>query len=83
MVFDASFLKIKQIQLGYNIPKKILNKVGLSGLRAYASFDDWFTFTKYPGLDPETSGSNINSIALDASSYPISKKVVFGVNVSF
>ena len=83
MVFDASFFKIKQIQLGYNVPGKIIKKVGLSRLRAYVSFDDWFTFTKYPGLDPETSGNNINSIALDTGSYPISKKVVFGVNVSF
>ena len=85
MVFDASFFKIKQIQLGYNLPRSIVNKVKISNLRAYVSLDDWFTFTKYPGLDPETNGmeSNINSLALDYGNYPISKKVVFGVNVSF
>ncbi len=79
MVFDASFFKIKQIQLGYNIPKSIISKVKISNLRAYVSLDDWFTFTKYPGLDPETNGlnSNINSMALDYGNYPISKKVSF------
>jgi hypothetical protein len=85
MVFDASFFKIKQIQLGYNVPKSLTNKAKIANLRAYVSLDDWFTFTKYPGLDPETNGidSNINSLALDYGNYPISKKVVFGVNISF
>jgi TonB-linked SusC/RagA family outer membrane protein len=83
MVFDASFFKIKQIQLGYNVPSSLLRKVHIQRLRAFVSLEDWFTFTKYPGLDPETSGSNIEQIALDAASYPMSKKVVFGLNVSF
>lgn len=85
MVFDASFFKIKQIQLGYNVPKNIINKAWISSLRAYVSLDDWFTFTKYPGLDPETNGldSNINSLGIDYGNYPISKKIIFGVNVSF
>ncbi|NLD22545.1 MAG: SusC/RagA family TonB-linked outer membrane protein, partial [Bacteroidales bacterium] len=85
MIFDASFFKIKQIQLGYNLPNSILKKIQMSQLRAYVSLDDWFVFTKYPGLDPETSayGSSINSMAIDFGSYPISKKVVFGVNLSF
>ena len=60
-------------------------KAKITNLRAYVSFDDWFTFTKYPGLDPETNGldSNINSLGLDYGNYPISKKVVLGVNISF
>lgn len=84
-VFDASFFKIKQIQLGYNFPKKWLEKIAVSSLRAYVSLDDWFTFTKYPGLDPETSdaGNNASGLGIDYGSYPISKKLVFGVNISF
>jgi len=84
-VYDASFFKIKQIQLGYNLPKSLLNKVALSSVRAYVSLDDWFTFTKYPGLDPETShaGSSASGLGIDYGSYPISKKLVFGVNLSF
>ena len=84
-VYDASFFKIKQIQLGYTLPRKLTQKVALSSLRLYVSLDDWFTFTKYPGLDPETShaGSSASGLGVDYGSYPISKKLVFGVNVSF
>ena len=84
-VYDASFFKIKQIQLGYTLPRKLVKKLAMSSLRAYVSLDDWFTFTKYPGLDPETShvGSSASGLGVDYGSYPISKKLVFGVNVSF
>ena len=84
-VYDASFFKIKQIQLGYTLPRKLVKKLAMSSLRAYVSLDDWFTFTKYPGLDPETShvGSAASGLGIDYGSYPISKKLVFGVNVSF
>ena len=84
-VYDASFFKIKQIQLGYTLPSKLTKKIAISSLRAYVSLDDWFTFTKYPGLDPETShaGSSASGLGVDYGSYPISKKLVFGVNVSF
>ena len=84
-VYDASFFKIKQIQLGYTVPRKLVKKIALSSLRAYVSLDDWFTFTKYPGLDPETShaGSSASGLGVDFGSYPISRKLVFGVNVSF
>ena len=84
-VYDASFFKIKQIQLGYTLPRKLVKKIAMSSLRAYVSLDDWFTFTKYPGLDPETShaGSSASGLGIDYGSYPISKKLVFGVNVSF
>ena len=84
-VYDASFFKIKQIQLGYTLPRKLVKKIAMNSLRAYVSLDDWFTFTKYPGLDPETShaGSSASGLGVDYGSYPISKKLVFGVNISF
>lgn len=85
MVFDASFFKVKQIQLGYTLPQSVLKKIKMSQLRAYVSLDDWFILTKYPGLDPESNGfsRNINGMALDTGTYPMSKKVVFGVNLAF
>ena len=55
MVYDGSFFKIKQIQLGYTLPKSLINKVFLSHARIYASLDDFFTFSKYPGFDPEAA----------------------------
>lgn len=84
-IFDASFFKIKQIQLGYSVPERLLKKVRIGSLRAYVSLDDYFTFTKYPGLDPETShaGTSAAGLGIDYGSYPIPKKLVFGVNVSF
>lgn len=83
-VFDGSYFKIKQIQLGYTIPSKISKKFFIDHCRAYVSLDDFFTFTKYPGLDPETASHNSTSaIGIDSGNYPSSKKVVFGINVSF
>lgn len=84
-VYDASFFKIKQIQFGYSLPKSFIKKFGMSALRAYVSLDDFFTFTSYPGLDPEVShaGASTDGLGVDFGSYPISRKVVFGVNVSF
>ena len=84
-VYDASFFKIKQIQLGYTVPKKLVKHLKMSSLRAYVSLDDFVTITKYPGLDPEVShaGQEANGLGVDFGSYPMAKKVVFGVNVSF
>ena len=81
-VFDGSYFKIKQIQLGYNLPKNLLKQIGLSNLRLYCSLDDFFTFTKYPGFDPEFTSTG-SAMGLDMGSYPSSKKVVFGLNVAF
>jgi TonB-linked SusC/RagA family outer membrane protein len=81
-VIDGSYLKIKQIQLGYTVPTSFLNKFKVSDLRIYFSLDDFFTFTKYPGFDPEVIGSG-KSVGVDYGTYPTSKKLVFGVNIGF
>lgn len=81
-VFDGSYFKIKQIQLGYNLPKNLLKKVGMESLRVYGALEDFFTFTSYPGFDPEVTGVG-NALGVDKGSYPSSKKVVFGLNLSF
>jgi len=86
LVFDASFFKIKQIQLGYSVPKKCLSKVGLNSFRLYMSLDNFFTFTKYPGSDPETNAASTygnSALSVDYGGYPISRSVTCGVNVSF
>ena len=83
MVYDGSYFKIKQIQLGYTLPKPWLKKTYLSNLRLYCSLDDFFTFTKYPGFDPEASASSTSGMGIDKGGYPTSKKVVFGINVEF
>ena len=82
LVFDGSYFKIKQIQLGYTLPKGLLQKIRLSNLRVYMSLDDWFLFTKYPGFDPEVSMAG-NGLGLDYGQYPTTKKMVFGFNITF
>ena len=83
-VFDGSYFKIKQIQLGYTLPQSLLSKVHISSLRVFASLDDFFTFTKYPGFDPEMASTGAaNGIGFDKGSFPTSRKFVFGFNLSF
>jgi TonB-linked SusC/RagA family outer membrane protein len=84
VVFSGDYFKIKQIQLGYTLPKKWLKKIFISDLRVFASMDDWFVITKYPGFDPETASTGSTSgMGLDKGSYPNAKKMMFGVNLTF
>ena len=83
-LFKGDYFKIKQIQLGYTLPQKIAKKAMLSNLRVYVSLDDFFVFTSYPGFDPEVASTgSYNGIGIDKGSYPNSKKLLLGVNVSF
>ena len=83
-LFDGSFFKIRQMQLGYTIPQKITQKVFIKQLRMFVSLDDFFTFTSYPGMDPETATSgSASGRGVDIGAYPSMRKCMFGVNVSF
>ena len=63
---------------------KIYHKKGIiENLRAYVSLDDFFTFTSYPGLDPEIASRSGNNVGLDAGAYPTMRKMTFGLNVTF
>ena len=83
MIYDGSYFKIKQIQLGYTLPKNLLGKVGISHTRVYASLDDFFTFSGYPGFDPEAAANATTGMGVDKGAYPTSKKVVLGFNIEF
>ena len=83
-IFKGDYFKIKQIQLGYTLPKTYSKKVGVDNLRVYTSLDDYFLFTKYPGFDPETASTGAyNGGGIDKGSYPNAKRLIFGINVSF
>ncbi len=83
-LFKGDYFKIKQIQLGYTLPKKWINKAFISDLRAYVSMDDWFVFTKYPGFDPETASTgSASGRGLDKGAYPNARRLLVGVNISF
>lgn len=83
LVYDGSFFKIKQIQLGYTFPKNWMKKAFMNNFRIYASLDDFFAFTKYPGFDPEAAANSTSGMGIDKGSYPSSKKVVLGFNIEF
>jgi TonB-linked SusC/RagA family outer membrane protein len=81
-IYDGSYFKIKQIQLGYTFPAEWTKKIYVDNCRLYVSLEDYFTFTKYPGFDPEVTGIG-QSLGVDKGSYPTSKKIVCGVNITF
>jgi hypothetical protein len=83
MVESGSYLKIRQIQLGYTLPKSISKTVLLSKARMFVSLNDFFTFSKYSGLDPEVGSKNNNAQGIDFGIYPVSKKVLVGLSLSF
>jgi hypothetical protein len=83
-VLSGAFFKFKQIQLGYTVPQNITKKFYVNNLRLSVSLDDFFTITSYPGADPETASLDSGaSRGWDNGNYPTSKKIVFGLNVSF
>lgn len=78
---DGSFLRIKNLELGFTLPQGWSDKVGLNRLRLYVSGQNLFTFTKYTGLDPEFGiGSSISS-GIDHGSYPQSRVYMIGLQV--
>lgn len=83
MVQDGSYLRIKQIQVGYNFPKDFLHNLKIDRARMYLSLDDYFTFTKYKGLDPEAGSSTDNRQGVDRGIYPIAGKIMFGFSLNF
>lgn len=83
MVADGSYLRVKQIQLGYTLPKNVIDKVGFNTARVFVSLDDYFTFTDYEGLDPEAGSATDNRQGVDRGIYPIGGKVLFGLSVNF
>jgi TonB-linked SusC/RagA family outer membrane protein len=84
-IFDGSFLRIQTIQLGYTLPSSLLRQAKINSLRLYVSLDNFFTFTKYPGMDPQPTivNNNPNNIGVDRGTYPMAKDVMIGASISF
>ncbi len=70
---DASFIRLRNVQIGYNFPKKLIKKVAMQSLRLYATFTNVWTYTKVTGYGPEQT----------PGSYPEPRTMLFGLNVSF
>ncbi|MFC2136581.1 SusC/RagA family TonB-linked outer membrane protein [Bacteroidota bacterium] len=83
-VESGNYLRLKNIQLGYTIPKVYTQKVGIDKLRIYAGVKNALTFTKYTGFDPEIGSSNMQAQGIDkAAGYPHSRVLLFGANLQF
>lgn len=78
---DGSYMRIREVTLGYSFPKSVLKRYGISGLRVYASAFNPFTFTNYSGYNPEVSTNSSPVMqGVDYGTYPLSKSIVFGLN---
>ena len=86
-VEDGSYLRIKNLSLGYTFPKKWVSKARIENLRIYANIQNLYTFTKYTGYDPEIGASTQDSSGLtygvDNGRYPSPTTYSFGLNITF
>lgn len=75
---DGSYLRLRNIQLGYNFTEKVLNSLQLNSAQVYVSVDNVFTLTKFSGTDPEVGSNGIYD-----NSYPLPRRMMLGLNLSF
>jgi len=86
---DGSYLRLKNLQIGYSIPDKVIKVIGLSKARVYASGTNLLTLTKYSGLDPEMTVSNNSqsegdgAAGIDWGTYPSAMTIMLGLDITF
>jgi TonB-linked SusC/RagA family outer membrane protein len=81
---DGSYLRLRNVELGYTLPKSLLNTLHLSDSRIFVSGQNLFTITKYSGLDPDVVGANVNlEPGVDLGAYPASRIISVGLNIGF
>lgn len=80
---DGSYFRIKNVQLTYNLPRKIGSKLGLDNAQVYLQAQNLATFTKYTGLNPEIQTGSDNTLGFDGGYMPVSRTFILGVNLGF
>jgi TonB-dependent starch-binding outer membrane protein SusC len=78
---DGSFFRLKNISLGFTLPKEWTQKIKINRLRIYGSAQNLFTVTKYTGFDPEFGIGGATGAGVDNGSYPQSKVMLFGIQL--
>ncbi|MGN6418421.1 MAG: SusC/RagA family TonB-linked outer membrane protein, partial [Pseudobacter sp.] len=83
IIEDASYIRLKNIQLSYDFSNRLLKKISVKRLRLYASATNLFTITDYSGADPEANafGQNTTIFGIDRGGYPQSRTFLFGINL--
>ncbi len=85
----GGFFRLRNVQFSYAFPKTLLQRAKVENLTAYVQLQNWFTFTKYSGLDPEinlrsaSAANQDRQIGMDEGAYPASRSILVGVNLSF
>lgn len=80
---DGSYLRIKTVQIGYTIPNSITKQASIDKCRIYFAGDNLYTFTKYTGYNPDVSADALGGRGVDYKSYPLSKTILFGLQINF
>ena len=80
---DGSYLRLKNLQLGYTLPATISQRVSISKLRLYVAGENLLTFTGYDGFDPELASGDYFTIGVDKGIYPQARTISFGANITF
>ena len=83
-VEDGTYVRLKNVSLGYSVPKSILGKSGIEKLRIYVSGQNLWTITNYSGYNPDVSYNDSNTgLGLDYGSYPSTRSITCGLNIAF
>ncbi|PWJ57993.1 TonB-linked SusC/RagA family outer membrane protein [Dyadobacter jejuensis] len=80
---DGTYVRLRNVSLGYTLPKKALKGIGLNSLRVYVASQNPLTLTKYTGFDPEVGGDGLQSRGIDRGSYPVSSQYRVGFQLDF
>ncbi|WP_439183326.1 SusC/RagA family TonB-linked outer membrane protein [Carboxylicivirga taeanensis] len=80
-VFDASYIRMKNITLSYQLPAGLLKNMRIKNASVFASATNLFTITEWPGLDPELLGGGVTSMSVNDDPYPLSKTFSIGIKV--
>ena len=82
---DASYLRLRQVTLGYNMPENLISRIRLVKLRIYVQAQNLFTFTRFTGMDPgvNISGRSDLGLGIYSGGNPTPKQILFGVNLGF
>ncbi|SUB79945.1 Outer membrane cobalamin receptor protein [Segatella buccae] len=84
-LYNADFLRIRNITLGYTMPRKLCSKIGVESVRFSMNVQNLWTFDSYPGYSVEANykGNSATNNGVDFGGYPISRVITFGVNLNF
>ncbi len=88
---DGSYLRLKNVQIGYSFSSALINRLKVSSMRLFVSGQNLLTFTKYSGLDPEMAtsadaaaqGDGVKGVGIDWGTYPSARTFTAGVNINF